>query len=121
MPGQTLTGYDAVLKEDYGPKLRSTINEDRILMQRFNRSADQSDFQGRRAVVPINIRPSQSVGARADGGTTPSPQSQTYVDMLVPMVYNYGTVKFTLPTIKATASDRRWRMPSGNASVGSST
>jgi hypothetical protein len=106
MAGQDLTNFDAVLKEDYGPKIQSTINQDRILMARFERSTDMSDFQGRRAVVPINMRPSQSVGARADGGSTPSPQRQTYVDMLVPMVYNYGTVKFTLPTIKATASDR---------------
>lgn len=105
MPGQTLSGFDAVLKEDYGPKIRSTINENRILAMRLERTSDKSNFQGRRAVVPINMRPSQSVGARADGGTTPSPQSQTYVDMLVPMVYNYGTVKFTLPTIQATSSD----------------
>lgn len=104
MPGQTLSDYDAVLKEDYGPKLRSTINKNRIWMQRLNRTGEMSDFQGRRAVVPINIRPTESIGARADGGTTPSPQKQTFVDMLVPMVYNYGTVKFTLPTIKASQS-----------------
>jgi len=98
------TDFDAVLKEDYGSKLRSTINEKRVWMNRLHRTSEQSDFQGRRAVVPINIRPTQSVGARAEGGTTPSPQKQTLVDMLVPMVYNYGTIKFNLPTIKASAS-----------------
>lgn len=105
MPGATLTTFDAVLKEDYGRKLRSVINTRRILMTRLQRTSEASDFTGRRAVVPINMRPSQSVGARAETGSTPSPQSQTYVDMLVPMVYNYGTAKFTLPSIKATASD----------------
>jgi len=104
MPGANLTTLDAVLKEDYGRKLRSVINTKRILMARLQRTSEKSDFTGRRAVLPINMRPTQSVGARADGGTTPSPQNQTYVDMLVPMVYNYGTAKFTLPTIKATAS-----------------
>lgn len=105
MPGATLTTFDAVLKEDYGKKLRSVINTRRILMARLQRTSESSDFTGRRAVVPVNMRPTQSVGARADGGSTPSPQNQTYVDMLVPMVYNYGTAKFTLPSIKATASD----------------
>ena len=105
MAGATLTTFDAVLKEDYGRKLRSTINTRRILMSRLARTSESSDFTGRRAVVPINLRPSQSVGARAEGGTTPAPQNQTYDDLLVPMVYNYGTAKFTLPAIKATASD----------------
>jgi len=104
MAGATLTTFDAVLKEDYGRKLRTVINSKRILMARLQRTSEAADFTGRRAVVPVNMRPTQSVGARADGGTTPSPQNQTYVDMLVPMVYNYGTCKFTLPSIKATAS-----------------
>ena len=105
MAGQTLSGYDAVLKEDYGPRLRSSVNVKRVILTRFNRTSDPSDFQGRRAVLPWNPRGSESIGARADGGTTPSPQSQTFVDILVPMTYNYATVKFTLPTIKASASD----------------
>ena len=104
MAGADTTTFDAMLKEDYGRKLRTVINSKRILMARLQRTSEISDFVGRRAVVPINMRPTQSVGARADGGDTPSPQNQTYVDMLVPMVYNYGTAKFTLPAIKATAS-----------------
>jgi len=105
MPGQDLANFDAVLKEDYASKLRATINKMTVLQTRLNRTSDKWDFQGRRGVLPINIRPSESVGARPDGGQTPSPQRQTFVEMLVPMVYNYGTIKVTLPSIKTTQSD----------------
>lgn len=102
---QDLTNFDAALKEWYGPRMNATINEKRILLSRFRRNADPTMVSGRRVVLPVNIRGSQSVGARAGAGPTPAPQRQTIVEMRVTMNYLYGTIQFDLPTILASRSD----------------
>ena len=76
---QDRDGFDAALKEMYLPRLQSTVNKGRILSEHLRREAGMTDATGRRAVVPINLRPSEAIGARADGEALPDPQSQTYV------------------------------------------
>ena len=102
---QDLTNFDAALKEWYGPRLNSTINKKRVLLSRFRRNADPTMVSGRRVVIPVNIRGSQSLGARSGAGPTPAPQRQTIVEMRVSMNYLYGTIQFDLPTLLASRND----------------
>ena len=101
--------FNAVLKEFYLPRLTSTINEKRVLMSRLERDTSKTDVSGRHARLPVNIRPSQALGARADadgGPTLPTPQSQTYVELIIGYAHNYGTVRVTHPVIQASRNDR---------------
>ena len=103
------TGFNAALKEFYLPRFLSTINENRILMSRLERDTSKTDVSGRHARVPVNIRPSQAIGARADsssGPALPTPQSQTWVEVQIGYAFNYGTVRITHPVIQASRNDR---------------
>jgi hypothetical protein len=102
MAGATRTTMDAALKNLYLPTMVSTINTSTVLLSRIEARTDMTSVSGRQAVVPVNIRGSQAMGARADGGTLPTPQNQTYVEMAVPYRFLYGTVRFTHPTIAST-------------------
>jgi len=106
--GATVSNLDAALKEMYLPRLLSTINENRILMSRIERDMSKTDATGRHARVPVNIRPSQAVGARSDGDSDglPTAQNQVYVEMRVPYTYNYGTIRMTHPSIQVSRNDK---------------
>ncbi len=103
---QTLSNFDAALKEFYLPRLQSTINSNRVLMTHLQRDSGKTDVSGRRAVVPVNIRPSQALGARTDGAALPTAQNQTYVEVRITYKFNYGTIQLTHPTIRASRNDR---------------
>jgi len=105
----TNTGFNAALKEFYLPRLVSTINEKRILMSRLERDSKSTDVSGRHARLPVNIAPSQAIGARADadgGPSLPDPQKQTFVELMVGYAFNYGTVRITHPVMQASKNDR---------------
>jgi hypothetical protein len=110
MAGQNLSNIDKALKEFYLPRLQSTINEKRILMQRLERDAGKTDVSGRAAVVPINIRPSEAVGARGDESDSdiqlPTAQFQRYIEARINYKFNYGTIRMTHPTIVSAKSDK---------------
>ncbi len=105
----TNEGFNAALKEFYLPRLVSTINEKRILMSRLERDSKSTDVSGRHARLPVNIAPSQAIGARADadgGPSLPDPQKQTFVELMVGYAFNYGTVRITHPVMQASKNDR---------------
>ena len=79
-----LTNINAALKYLYLPRLQSTVNTRNVLSSRLQTNTDLTSVSGRSAVVPINIRPSQAIGARADEGALPTPQQQTYVECQIP-------------------------------------
>ncbi len=102
---QDLTNFDEALKIWYGPRMNATINEKRVLLSRLRRNADPTMVSGKQVTIPVNIRGSQSLGARSGAGPTPAPQRQTIVEMRVNMNYLYGTIQFDLPTILASRND----------------
>ena len=110
MAGQNLSNIDAALKEFYLPRLQSTINTKRVLMTRLERDAGKTDVSGRRAVVPVNIRPSEGVGARGDEWDDniqlPTAQFQRYAEVRISYKFNYGTIRMTHPTIVSAKSDK---------------
>jgi hypothetical protein len=103
---QSISNFDAALKEFYLPRLQSTINTNRVLMTRLERESGKTDASGRRAVVPVNIQPSQAVGARADEAALPTAQHQKYAEVRISYKYNYGTIRLSHPTIAASRNDK---------------
>ncbi len=105
----TAGSFNAALKEFYLPRLVSTVNERRVLMSRLERDAGKTDVSGRHARLPINIRGSNAIGARADadgGPTLPTPQNQTFVESTIGYAFNYGTIQVTHPVMQASKNDR---------------
>lgn len=102
---QNMSDFDKALKYTYLPRMLSTINVARPLLKRIRRDSNKIDATGRSSLVPVNILPSQALGARADGGALPAAQFQRYTEMIVPHRYNYGRIRLTHPTIMASRRD----------------
>ena len=105
---QSRTNFDKALKDLYLPRLLATVNTGRVLSEHLRRDTSLTDVSGRKAMVPVNIRPSQAVGARDGDGTAalPSPQSQTFVGVEIPYAYNYATIRLTHPVIVSSKNDK---------------
>lgn len=99
----TLSTADAVLKEDY-KGFGDLLNQKFFILSQVEKNTD--DVQGRRAIHAVHVSRNSGVGARAEGGTLPTAGNQGYTDTLVPVRYNYGTIKLSGPVIAAMASDR---------------
>ena len=113
MSGQVITSAGAnntnlyeALKEFLLPRFQSTINESRVLMSRIEGTTDKTDVSGRYARFPLNIRPSQAIGARAESAALPSAQKQHYVDVQIPYKYNYATIRVSHPAIAVSRNDQ---------------
>lgn len=98
-----MTTADKVLKEFYLAPVREQLNNAVKTLAQFDKNTE--NVQGKRVYVPIHVSRSPGVGARPDGGTLPAAGEQGYEDSLVPLKYQYGRIKVTGPTIRATKSD----------------
>jgi hypothetical protein len=101
----TLTTMQDAMKRLYLPRLRSTVNTATVLSTRLEKNTEMTSVSGRNAIVPINIRPSEAIGARPDDGTLPTAQNQTFVECAIPYAFNYATIRITHPTIASTKND----------------
>ena len=101
----TISTMDKALKNLYLPRLRSTINTATVLSSRLEKNTTSTGVSGRKAIVPINIRGSEAIGARGDDATLPTPQNQTYLETEVVYKYLYGTLRITHPTIAASKNE----------------
>ena len=101
--GQTLTEFDAVLKDQYEGKIRDILNSSIFLLKML--SKDDESFTGRKVVFPVNVARNEGVGARGDNGTLPTAQNEVYVESNISVKYNYGRIEVTGPTIKASQGD----------------
>lgn len=99
----TRTTADAVLKDDYLPGLRGTLNNKVFLLSQIE--ANEEDVEGRAAVLAIHTGRNEGVGARAELGTLPTAGRQAYQEQRVTLKYNYGSIKISGPTIRSMGSD----------------
>lgn len=103
MAGLTLTNADKVLKEFYIGPVREQLNNQVKFLAQLEKN--EKSISGKRAYVPIHVSRNSGIGARADGGTLPTAGNQGYEDSLVPLMHQYGRIKVTGPTIRATRND----------------
>jgi len=101
----TIDTMQHAMKRLYLPRLRSTVNTATVLSTRLEKNTEMTSVSGRNAIVPINIRPSEAIGARPDDGTLPTAQNQTFVECAIPYAFNYATIRITHPTIASTKND----------------
>lgn len=100
---QSMTNFDAALKEYYLPPTRDQLNNGVMMLAQLERNS--RDVEGRRAVLSLHTTRNAGIGSRAEGGTLPTAGQQGYVEERVPMYYHYGRIQFTGPIMRASKSD----------------
>jgi hypothetical protein len=105
MTGQNLSGFDAVLKDVYGPRIEEQLNLVCSLSDWIDED-DAADWTGRQVIYPIHVARNQGVGASAEGARLPQAGAQSYADVKIPEKYNYGRIQLTGQVIKASTENK---------------
>lgn len=107
MAGLDLTAFDDILKIDYLGPVRDQLNNSSVIIGELEKR--EEDFQGKQLYLPLHTGRNWSVGSRAEdvalpGGTTQG--SQQYENAVYGMSYQYGRIRITGPTIRASRNDK---------------
>jgi len=100
---QSLTNFDAALKDDYGPGLRESINNSNPVWTEATRNDE--DIVGRQAVWSVHTSRSTSTGARGELSALPSADRQRYSQAKENLAYLYHTIKVSGPAKQLTRND----------------
>ncbi len=102
---QTLSSWDAVLKEFYEPMVVSQIENKTRILKAFG-EGDAPTVDGRRVVYPLHIGRNTGVMSSVEGATLPTPGRQGYVDVHIPLRKTVGRINITKDVIDASKSNR---------------
>ena len=93
----TLTTVDAILKEVYGPRLDSQLQNEVTALKRIERTSDgvTETAGGKYVDFPIRVSRNHGIGYRPEGGQLPAAGQQGYAEVHVTLKYGYGRVRFT--------------------------
>ena len=103
--GQTLTGFDAALKEVYGPRIEEQLNIVNPLSEWIDEN-DSSDWTGREVTYPIHVSRNQGVGSSGEGDPLPAAGSQGYAQVKIAEKFNYGRIELTGQVIKSSLQSK---------------
>lgn len=88
---QSLSNFDAALKDNYGPGLRNGINNSSAFLSEVQ--PDTRRLRGRQAVWDLKSGRSNSSGNVAELGSLPDADRQRHTQLTQSLVYHYHTVK----------------------------
>src|SRR6266568_3528681 len=100
---QSVTNFDAALKDDYGPGLRESVNNSSPVWTEATRNDE--DIVGRQAVWSVHTQRSTSTGARAELAALPSADRQRYSQAKESLAFLYHTIKVSGPAKQLTRND----------------
>ena len=102
MATQTLTNFDAILKNVYRGPIVEQLNQESYAIDQFERVAanDMGAFSGRSVIFPIHVARNRGRSAISDGGTLPTAGTQSYVDATVGIKYFVQGIELTDQVIK---------------------
>lgn len=101
MPANTAT-LDALLKEDYGPAIRSQLNDECPELELFER--DATPWQGRERLEAVHVNRNRGSYFTAEGGSIPTAGRQQIENMRIPMRYHHGGIQITKQLMVASRS-----------------
>jgi hypothetical protein len=104
MGSQSLTIFDAALKDDYSPGLRNAVNDGNVLLPEIQRN--DKDIVGRQAVWSVHTKRSTSTGARAELAALPPAGAQGYDPPKQKLRFVYHTIKVSGPATELTQNER---------------
>src|SRR5688572_18751717 len=93
----TMTTVDAILKEVYQGQINDQLNEERVLMKRLERTAENitSELGGKYVVFPVRSQRNHGISYRAEEGALAAAGRQGYKAAREELMHGYGRVKFT--------------------------
>lgn len=104
MPGETVSTFDAVLKEVYAKPIQAILNNKIIARQLFQKQ--QGTWEGRVIRYPVHLGRNQGTGYTSEGGTLPAAGNEIYVETQIPIRYQHGRVQLTIQTMKHSRSNK---------------
>ena len=103
--GQTISGWDAVLKEFYQDAAVSQIENKTRLLKSFG-EMDAPTVDGRRIVFPMHIGRNVGVMSSVEGATLPTAGRQNFVDVHIPLRKIVGRINVTKDVIDASRTNK---------------
>lgn len=100
---QSLTNFDAALKNLYGPGLKNSINNSNAVLTEVVH--DTENVSGRKCIWNVHSGSSTSTGARPESGTLPTADRQRYIAPEETLAYLYHTIKVTGQAINLTQNN----------------
>lgn len=105
MATETLTTADAILKDYYVGPIVKQLNQKTYMIDQIERDTDHVQYQGRRAIFPVEKTRNRGRGSRGDGGTLPDALNQTELDAMVPIRYHYQGIELTDALVRQTKTN----------------
>jgi hypothetical protein len=97
----TLATADAILKDLMRGPIIEQLNYRTYLIDRITKTSEYVfDFEGRRAIVPVESTGNESPQSMGDGGTLARPQIDTEQDAILNIAYHNGALELTDALIK---------------------
>ncbi|NCA17274.1 MAG: phage major capsid protein, partial [Betaproteobacteria bacterium] len=102
MATQTLTNFDAILKNVYRGPIVEQLNQESYAIDQFERVAanDMGTFSGKQVIFPIHTGRNRGRASITDGGTLPVAGTQSYADGYVTMRYFTQGIELSDQVIK---------------------
>lgn len=104
MAAQSLSTFDASLKDFYEGKIRRVLNRQVRLWNYIKRG--QKQFTGRQVLFPVNVQGSPAAAFMNAGGDLPTPVAQATVDVKIPIKQLWSRIQVTYDVIEAARDDR---------------
>lgn len=101
---QSLSNFDAVLKDVYLGPVREQINNSTVLLSDLKR--DTENVSGRKWIFPLHYGRNFGVGARPENGTLPTAGAQGYKDAEEYLKYDYGRIELSGQVMKASRDNK---------------
>lgn len=102
MATQSLTNFDAILKNVYRGPIVEQLNQESYAIDQFERVSanDMGAFSGRQVIFPIHVARNRGRSAITDGGNLPTAGTQSYADGTVAIRYFAQGIELTDQVIK---------------------
>lgn len=107
MATQTLTTFDALLKNVYRGPIVELLNQETYLIDQLEKQNvnDLGSFTGRQLIFPVHTGRNRGRGATTDGGALVSAGQQSYLDGIVAIRYFDEGIELSDMVIKQSETD----------------
>ena len=89
----TLTTYDAVMKDVFLPGIRNSLNNEVLIFKIANAAAEKAG--GRRLIFPVKVDRNWGVGTRAENATLPTAGNEVFVTATITPTSWYSRIQLS--------------------------
>lgn len=107
MAQASMTAFDAILKEVYGPRIENQLQNEVTTVKRLQRTSKGvvETVGGKYVDFPIKVGRNSGIGNRKENEALPTAGSQSYAEVHVPLTYAYGIIRLTGQLIELAEKD----------------